>query len=189
MVDRYRLAPIRMPEPPPTQCVVGPTTFGIWREDIYQLAVDFSTLLDIHNGLDPLILDGLSEIAQGLMDATLLVDPELPEAEYLASAQQARDRLQPLLACTNGSTAPTLYAFGHAHLDIAWLWPLQETERKMARTIANQLALLDEYPEYRFLQSQPHLYQMLRDNYPEIYAELKIRHRIRTDHCRWSYVG
>jgi alpha-mannosidase len=162
----------RLSEPPLAQCVVGSTSIGIWREEIYQLAVDFSTLLDLHNGLDPLSLR-VSEIAQGLMDATLLVDPELPESEYLTSAQQARQRLQPLLACTNGSTAPLLYAFGHAHLDIAWLWPLQETARKMARTIANQLSLLDEYPEYCFLQSQPHLYQMLQSQYPEIYAGLK----------------
>ena len=163
---------VRVPEPPAMQCVVGPTSFGIWREGVYQLAVDFSTLFDIHNGTDPLSLR-VSEIAQGLMDATLLVDPELPEAEYLASALLARERLKPLLACTNGATAPSLYAFGHAHLDIAWLWPLQESARKMARTIANQLRLLNEYPEYRFLQSQPHLYTMLRDHYPEIFTELK----------------
>ena len=161
----------RIPEPPLAQCVVGPTTFGIWREEIYQLALDFSTLIDIHDHTDPLSLR-VAEIARGLMDATLIVDPELTEAEYLESARLAREHLQPLLQCTNGSTAPTLYAFGHAHLDVAWLWPLQETQRKMARTISNQLSLMDEYPEYCFLQSQPHLYQMLRDHYPDLYADL-----------------
>jgi alpha-mannosidase len=163
---------IRMEEPALTQCAIGPTSFGIWRETIYQLAVDFTTLLDLHNCLDPLSLR-VAEITQGLMDATLLVDPELPEAEYLVSAQLARDRLKPLLACTNGTTAPTLYAFGHAHIDVAWLWPLVETERKMARTVANQLSLIEEYPEYKFLQSQPQLYQMLHQRYPELYNRFK----------------
>jgi len=68
---------------------------------------------------------------------------------------------------------PVLHAFGHAHIDVAWLWPWQETERKMARTVANQLALFDEYPEYKFLQSQPHLYVMLHKRYPELYERVK----------------
>ena len=159
-------------EPPTSQCVVAPTTYGIWREDVYQLAIDFSTLLDIHDHLDPRSLR-VAEISRGLMEATLIVDPELPEGDYILSARNAREYLQPLLKCTNGSTVPTLYAFGHAHLDIAWLWPLQETQRKIARTIANQVALLEEYPQYTFLQSQPHLFHMLREHYPDIYAQLK----------------
>ncbi len=68
---------------------------------------------------------------------------------------------------------PVMYAIGHAHLDVAWLWPLQETERKMARTISNQLTLMDEYPEFVFFQSQPHLFTMLKRLHPEVYARLK----------------
>jgi alpha-mannosidase len=45
-------------------------------------------------------------------------------------------------------------AIGHAHLDTAWLWPLEETERKALRTFSTQLRLLDEYPEHLFAVSQ-----------------------------------
>jgi alpha-mannosidase len=45
-------------------------------------------------------------------------------------------------------------AVGHAHLDTAWLWPLEETERKALRTFSTQLRLLDEYPEHVFAVSQ-----------------------------------
>lgn len=157
-----------VPEPPSTQATVGESTFGIWREQIYQLALDFTTLFELRKGLDPRSLR-VSEIDQGLMDATLVYDPELPEGELCSTADQARERLKELLACKNGSTAPTFYAFGHAHLDVAWLWPWAETERKIARTVANQLALFDEYPDYHFLQSQPYLYTMLKARYPELY--------------------
>lgn len=158
----------------PTTAValVGESTFGVWLEDVYQLAVDFTTLFDLRNNLDPLLLR-TAEIDQGLMDATLIVDPELPDAELIESARLGRDRLRPLLESTNGPTMPELFAFGHAHIDVAWLWPLAETRRKMARTVANQMALFDEYPEYRFLQSQPHLYTMLQECYPELYARFK----------------
>jgi alpha-mannosidase len=113
------------------------------------------------------------DIDEALMEATLIYDPELPPDEMVASAQAARARLKPALACTNGSTSPVLHAFGHAHIDVAWLWPLQETERKIARTVANQISLFEEYPEFKFLQSQPHLYVMLRKHYPELYERVK----------------
>jgi alpha-mannosidase len=161
-----------MPEPGPTQATVGPSTFGVWQEDVYQLAVDFTTLFELRDHLDPETLR-VADVDQALMDATLIYDPELPPDEMVATAREARARLKPVLDCTNGSTMPVLHAFGHAHIDVAWLWPWQETERKMARTVVNQLALFDEYPEYKFLQSQPHLYVMLRKRYPELYERVK----------------
>ena len=42
---------------------------------------------------------------------------------------------------------------GHSHMDTAWLWPVAETVRKCARTYANALHLMEQYPSYRFLQS------------------------------------
>lgn len=161
-----------VPECEPEQRVVGESTFGVWLEEVYQAAVDFTTLFELSSRIDPLSLRA-AEIDQALMDATLIIDPELPEEEMLETVRQGRARMQPLLECRNGSTAPTLYAFGHAHIDVGWLWPLQETERKMARTVINQLSLIDEYPEFRFLQSQPHLYWMLEQKYPELYQRFK----------------
>jgi alpha-mannosidase len=161
-----------VPEPGNTQVSVGESHFGIWREQAYQLALDFTTLFELRNRLDQLSLR-VSEIDQGLKDVTLLIDLELPEPELLETINLGRERLRPLLSCVNGSTAPTLFAFGHGHLDVAWLWPWAETERKIARTVINQLSLMEEYPEYRFLQSQPQLYLMLKNHYPELYERFK----------------
>jgi alpha-mannosidase len=161
-----------VPEPGRTQVTIGENHFGIWREQVYQLAIDYATLFELRNRLDPTSLR-VSEIDEGLKDVTLLIDLEFPEAEMLESINQARERLHPLLACVNGSSTPTFYAFGHAHIDVAWLWPLAETDRKIARTAINQLSLLEEYPEYRFLQSQPQLYTMLKEHYLELYERFK----------------
>ena len=65
------------------------------------------------------------------------------------TVRAARARLAPLFACVNGTTAPEFSAFGHSHIDVAWLWPLRETEAKCTRTFATPLALMEEYPEYR----------------------------------------
>jgi alpha-mannosidase len=161
-----------VPEPGKTQVVVGESNYGIWREQAYQLALDFTTLFELRNRLDQSSLR-VSEIDQGLKEVTMLIDLELPEAEMLETVNLGRERLRPLLACLNGTTAPTFYAFGHAHLDVAWLWPLAEAERKIARTVINQLSIMEEYPEYRFLQSQPQLYLMLKNRYPELYERFK----------------
>ena len=134
-----------IPEPPPTQAVMGKTTFGIWLEDVYQLALDFTTLRELRDHLDPLSLR-VAEIDEALMQATLVIDVEVPDDEMLETVKAGRKLLKPLLEKKNGPTMPTLHAFGHAHLDVAWLWPWQETERKMARTIANTLALARNTP-------------------------------------------
>jgi alpha-mannosidase len=160
------------PETPTTQRRIGESTFGVWLEDVYQLAIDFALLLELYDRLDPLSLRA-AEIAEALMDTTLIVDLELAEDAMLETVRDGRERLKPALGAINGTSAPTLFAFGHAHIDVAWLWPLAETERKMARTASNQLALMAEYPEYKFLQSQPHLYHMLKTRYPELYERFK----------------
>lgn len=176
-----------VPEVRKPQVMVGESNYGIWREQAYQLALDFSTLFELRNRLDPESLR-VSEIDQGLKEVTTLIDLELPEPEMLETVNLGRDRLRPLLECINGSTAPTLYAFGHAHIDVAWLWPLAETERKIARTVINQLSLMEEYPDYRYIQSQPHLYTMLKKRYPELYERFKhalLNGRVIPDGAMW----
>ena len=176
-----------VPEPGATQTQVGISTYGVWEEPIYQLSIDLAVLLELRDSLDPLSLR-VTEIDRGLMDLTLITDLELPQEEMLPTVKAGRERLRPLLECVNGSTMPVMYTIGHAHLDVAWLWPLQETERKIARTISNQLTLMDEYPEFVFFQSQPHLFTMLKRLHPEVYARLKAQvasGRILTEGGSW----
>jgi alpha-mannosidase len=76
-------------------------------------------------------------------------------------------------------------AVGHAHIDTAWLWPLREARRKCARSFSTQLALMDEYPDYRFACSQPAQYEWMRQSYPSIYE--RIRQKVATG--QWEPVG
>ena len=98
---------------------------------------------------------------------------EQPFDAMVESFIKCREMLIPLMECKNGSTMPLMYVFGHSHLDVAWVWPLAETERKCGRTFSTQLAHLDKYPEYIFLQSQPYLYRMLKRSYPELYERIR----------------
>lgn len=151
---------------------MGHNTFGIWNEDAYQLWLDVSTL---HMLLDELPEDSLraAKIADGLEAFTRAVDFEQPAQGRNACYRAARELLRPLMACENGPTMPRMWAVGNAHLDLAWLWPQRETHRKTARTFAAQLRLLERYPEYRFLQSQPAAYEMCREYYPSLYEKIR----------------
>lgn len=70
-------------------------------------------------------------------------------------------------------TGMQLSAVGHAHLDLAWLWPVRETIRKGARTFATALYLIERYPDYVFAASQPQLFDWMKKFYPELYQRIK----------------
>ncbi|GGO05303.1 alpha-mannosidase [Saccharibacillus kuerlensis] len=74
---------------------------------------------------------------------------------------------------------------GQSHIDIAWLWPVRETVRKTSRTFASVDALMREYPGYLYTQSQPILFEFLKNNDPELYE--RVKERIKEG--RWELVG
>ena len=151
---------------------LGVCTFGIWNEDAYQLWMDADTLKQVLDKLDPNSLRA-AKIAEALENFTLAVDFEQDEAGRIASYRAGREALKSALEAKNGSTAPVFYAIGNAHIDLAWLWPMAETHRKTERTFAAQLRLLEEYPEYKYIQSQPAAYEMCRKYYPELFQRIK----------------
>ena len=78
-----------------------------------------------------------------------------------------------------------LHAIGHAHMDVAYLWPVSQIRRKNARTYANVLRLMERFPDYRFSHSQPQLYEYTRQDYPEIFAAIQDR----VAEGRWEVMG
>ena len=161
-----------VPEPPQAQVKVGKSTFGLWNEELYQVAMDYLTLYSLVQKLPDKSLRTM-KIVEGLKKFTYTADFELPEPELTASVVEAGKVLKPLLACKNGSTMPDYTVFGQSHLDLAWLWPVEETMRKSARTYTNQLALMEEYPDYQFLLCEPPILEWLKELYPHVWQRVK----------------
>lgn len=88
-------------------------------------------------------------------------------------------------SCKAASTAPVAWSIGHGHLDVGWLWPVSASIGKATRTFANQVALMEKYPDYVFGASQAVLYRMVKENYPELYE--KVRKYV--DSGRWEVQG
>lgn len=163
-----------VPEPPAAQAVVKGSFVGVWNETVFQTAMDYRALYSLAQKLPEKSLR-LMKIVEGLKQFTFIADFELPPDELTASVAEAAKVLKPLLECTNGSTAPEYTVFGQSHLDMAWMWPVEETMRKSARTYTNQLALMEEYPEYQFLMCEPPILEYLRKLYPNVYQRVMDR--------------
>ncbi|MFH1688244.1 MAG: glycoside hydrolase family 38 C-terminal domain-containing protein [bacterium] len=89
------------------------------------------------------------------------------------AAAAASDLIRDELFRPANATALKVMAVGHAHIDTAWLWPVDETIRKCARTFASQLDLIDRYPDYVFGASSAQHYAFIKEHYPDLYRRLK----------------
>lgn len=106
----------------------------------------------------------------------LYYDIENCEPDVLRDAvAQAREIIAPVLSKHNSESAPVAGLLGHSHMDTAWTWEIDETIKKCARTYSNQLNLMDQYPEYRFIQSSSLHLKFMEDHYPELFERIKKR--------------
>jgi len=117
-----------------------------------------------------------ADIMNTLYDVYKLLDSRIEDVSFdviLESMRKASPLLKACLAKKNGDTAPSAALIGHSHMDTAWLWHVGETVKKCARTYSNQLALMEEYPEYKFVQSSALHSEFIREHYPELFAQLQ----------------
>ena len=162
--------------------VVGPKSrrfdgveLALEREDVSGFVFDLRTLRQLANALDVNSLRK-NRIIRALADVYALVDAmpaETDEASWRPKLAKARKVMEPLLDAHNGSTAPFIGLIGHSHIDTAWLWPLAETWRKCARTFSSALSLMEQYPEFVFVQPAPCHAEVVRQEYPGLFKRMQ----------------
>ncbi|RLC96603.1 MAG: alpha-mannosidase [Chloroflexi bacterium] len=104
---------------------------------------------------------------------------------FYESVPAAAEILQDGVELAGPPLGVEITAVGHAHLDVAWLWTLGQTRRKAGRTFYNVIRLMEQFPEFRFSQSQPQLYDFVRQDYPVLFEEIERRVR----EGRWELLG
>ncbi|MEQ2528418.1 alpha-mannosidase [Bacillaceae bacterium CLA-AA-H227] len=126
------------------------------------------------------------KIVNALNGAFALLDWSKPgDDSFYKSCELAREALQSSLREIEKHHAVTIHCVGHTHIDVAWLWRLKHTREKAARSFSSVLRLMEQFPEYFFLQTQPQLYEYIKNDYPEIYE--KIKERVKEG--RWETEG
>ncbi|AIQ37165.1 alpha-mannosidase [Paenibacillus sp. FSL H7-0716] len=116
------------------------------------------------------------QLLKTLDSAYLRIDWSRPGSEsFYTSVGEAAQELADRLAGMRQVSEITVTAIGHTHIDVAWLWRLTHTREKAARSFSTVLQLMEQFPEYVFLQTQPQLYAYIKADYPEIYEKIKAR--------------
>jgi len=87
--------------------------------------------------------------------------------------------------CPDFACMGKLALCGNSHLDIVFMWAYKEFVRKLGRTHATMLRLMERYPEFIFSQSQAVTYEEMRKNYPALFEQVKAR----IAEGLWEYIG
>ncbi|MFE9252729.1 alpha-mannosidase [Streptomyces sp. NPDC007088] len=150
------------------QYVLGELRLAVFDETVWGLIMDLEVLGELMAEL-PVDTARRWEILRAVGRALDAVDLQ----EVNGTAQAARDELADVLAAPATRAAHRVSAVGHAHIDSAWLWPLRETVRKVARTASNMTRLLEEQPGFVFAMSQAQQFAWIKEHRPEVYAKVK----------------
>lgn len=154
---------------------VGPVEICVRDEKIRDFLFDLKTVLSLVKAV-PERSFRRAELENALYEVHLriLYDPDCcSEEAFYAALSDAAPVLKEQLSRHNGDSAAFVALTGHSHMDTAWQWPITETVKKCARTYANQLNLMEEYPEYRFVQSSAYHADMLRRHAPELFSRIQ----------------
>ena len=139
------------------------------RRAIYDLACDLRTALELAEaaeaiGTDFTLLEPLAAVL-GAVD----VD------DVVKTAGEGRAALAKVLGRPAVAGAHRISAVGHAHIDTAWLWPAREAARKCARSFANAVALMEEYPDFELVCSAARHLAWIEEQHPSLFARITDR--------------
>ena len=135
---------------------------------VWELVQDVRALRGLMAEL-PDALPRRHKLLSALGDMVDVMDP----TDISGTAVAGRAALADALASPAYASAHRLAAVGNAHIDSAWLWPVRETVRKVARTFSNVLALMDEDPDFTFAASSAQQFEWLKARQPELFERIR----------------
>lgn len=141
-------------------------------DDLFFMTRVILETLKVLNEFDPVV----PQLRMALDKAYKLIDWSYPGSEaFYESVHAADDLLNELIDSMDKNSLVKVKCVGHTHIDVAWLWRLKHTREKCARSFSTVLRLMEQYPEYTFLQTQPQLYEYIKEDYPEMFEKIKAK--------------
>lgn len=151
-------------------------------DDLYYMGtMILGTIADLEEG-NPVKYD----LRNALDQACYCIDWSYPGSKiFYESLHQADQILNGIIGRMEKRSSVNIYCVGHTHIDMAWLWRLKHTREKASRSFSTVLRMMEMFPEYIFLQTQPQIYEYIKEDFPEIYEEI----RKRVKEGRWEADG
>ncbi|PFG30518.1 alpha-mannosidase [Paramicrobacterium agarici] len=141
---------------------------AVFEPEVFELSLDLEVLLGLQAEL-PASEPRRMRILQALDNALDSLDLQ----RIVETASEARAQLRDVLDSPAEASSHRIAAIGHAHIDSAWLWPLRETIRKVARTASSMTELIDRDPDFLYGMSSAQQYEWIKQHRPEVYARVK----------------
>ena len=140
----------------------------------YDIRVPFESLSCIDETDDNAVTTAkYMEMACNILDLRIPYSDEFYESFDKAIAFLKNEYYENDKVCGRDDYEVT--CIGHTHIDVAWLWTLDQTEEKAQRSFATVLKLMENYDDYVFMSSQPQLYEYVKEFEPELYEKIKQR--------------
>ncbi|KAM3113613.1 alpha-mannosidase [Phormidesmis sp. 146-33] len=142
-----------------------------------------------YDEIDPGFVADELEVIQSYIDAFELEQIEInldwkiqDRVQFNESLKALRNSLLPFSFLIKKHT---IFLLGHAHLDMAWLWDVEETWKAAERTFTSVLDLQRDFPELTFCHTTPALYDWIEHHRPEIFAQIQTQVKA----GKWEVVG
>jgi alpha-mannosidase len=178
-MNPYVSVDARPMEPPPNPFTFRYAHVAVWDREVTALYFDMQVALEVLKEL-PAHEPRRAQLLYALNQAVNAFDPS--DRGSIARCRQIVAQTYNKPACPS---AHQISAIGHAHIDTAWLWPLERTQQKCIHTFATALRLMDMYPEYKFICSQAQQYAWVKELAPRLYERIKQKVR----EGQWEVAG
>ncbi|RAX48200.1 alpha-mannosidase [Arthrobacter sp. AQ5-05] len=145
----------------------GRMDLAIFEPEVHELSLDLEVLLELQAELP----EGprRMRILQAMDNSLDVLDLQ----RITETAPAARAELVEVLSKRADESAHRLSAVGHSHIDSAWLWPVRETIRKVARTSSSMVEMLGYDEDFLYGMSSAQQYAWLKEHRPEVYGRVK----------------
>ena len=87
--------------------------------------------------------------------------------------EESQELASTFLSVKNSAALHQIFAIGHCHIDMAWLWPFSETRRKGGRSFSSQIENMKFNPQFKFTASSAGLYKWVKEDYPLLFADVQ----------------
>lgn len=142
---------------------------------------DLEVLCDWEKGVNQISNHQPSSVGVGYKRETASITTLLDHVHRLfvdknqAAINEVKAILKEFYGRRSQMSSLKITSVGHGHLDIAWLWPIEEGRRKARRTFSTALALMDKYDDYIFGASQFQLFEWIQEDDPELFQRIQKR--------------
>ncbi|MGD1911671.1 MAG: alpha-mannosidase, partial [Rivularia sp. (in: cyanobacteria)] len=130
-------------------------------------------------------LDLVAGLVKEVAEEIDFLDVEEAQKDIKQAIDKSLVYLQDNLQSKIQNPKSKIYLVGHAHLDMAWLWPVSETWEAAKRTFTSVLKLQEDFEELIFSHSTPALYAWVEENCPDLFEQIKKA----VEEKRWEVVG